>query len=167
MLLFFTAISNAQKNTVDYIAYSDNTYYEILKQKKSVTVIRYYLNESNLTRDTLNFISVKEVQQKLHFKTLLKTRKLQKESTFFRNVDLGRSQQKSNLGDLANTEILEKDWYLHKRIGLDFKTDTLYTFQFHKNGSKELWYLSGNDSLDLYNRFWCKHKNNRFYSYTS
>ena len=127
-LLFFSVASSAQENTIDYIAYSDNTYYEILKHKKNVTVVKYYLNESRLKQDTLDFTSLEETKNKLHFETLLKAKRL------------------------------GKDWHHNKHVSLNFKTDTLYAFQFHKNGNKELWYLSGDENLEVYDRFWCKPK---------
>ncbi len=155
-LSFLSIVCSAQENTIDYIAYSDNTYYEILKHKKNVTVIKYYLNESKLKKDTLDFTSLEETKNKLRFETIVKSKRLEKELNIYPKEPL----QKPNFGSLVKTEKLQREGIIYERIGLDFKTntDTLYTFQFHRNGNKELWYLSGDDSLDIYNRFWCRHK---------
>lgn len=159
-IFFLSVICSAQENTIDYIVYSNNTYYEILKNKKSVTVVKYYLNESRLKRDTLNFTSFKEAQSKLDVEILLNTRRLQKESVFFENKYPEKLLKHPNFGSLVNTEKLPADLTVYRKVGLDFKTntDTLYTFQLYENGNKELWYLSGDDSLELYDRFWCKAK---------
>lgn len=149
LLFLVVSMCSAQQTNIDYITYSDNIYYEILKQKDEYRVITYSLNDAKIVKDTLHFLSIKEVQNKLQLKSLLKTKRLTKESSLYRNS--------SDFGAMVETNKIKNAL---KRLDIDIKTeaDTTYSFFYNGNSNKELWYLSGDSSLEIYDRIWCKSK---------
>lgn len=126
-VFLLTTVCSAQHDKVDYIGYADNNYYEVFEYKASIIVLQYHVYESRLVRDTLSFVSLEETKNKLNFETFIKSKRL------------------------------SKDWYKNKHVSFNFKTDTIYTFQFRKNGNKELWYSQGVEGEED-NSFWCKPK---------
>ena len=105
-VLLATFLSKAQTNTIDYIAYAEGAYYEIVKLEDDVSVLKYYLDASKIKQATLIFSSLKEIKSQLNVKILVKAKRL------------------------------AKNWDHNKQVSFNFKTDTIYAFNLEKTEVK-------------------------------
>lgn len=159
--MIFCANSFAQRGKVDFIAFGNNAYYNILERNNDVLLEKYYIANSRLKRDSLFYLSLESAKNELNFEILIKANRLQKEKAFTKKEFPYLRNRKTNFGELANKEMATKFSKFNRVASLEYpsKKDTIYSIKFYENGDKSLWYLASDDSAPIYERFWCKPQN--------
>lgn len=154
----FCANSFAQKEKAKFMAFGNNAYYNILEKKNDVLLVKYYIDNSRLKRDSLIYSSLESAKNELNFEILIKASRLQKEKAFTKKEFPYLPNQKVNFGELANKEMATNFSKFNRVASLEYpsKRDTIYSIKFYENGDKSLWYLANDDSVPIYERFWCK-----------
>lgn len=139
--VLFCANSFAQKEKVDFMAFGNNAYYTILEKNNDVLLVKYYLDNSRLKRDSLIYTSLDSAKNELNFESLIKANRLQKEKAFSKKKFPYLSNLQTNFGELANKENAAKFSKFNRVASLDFpsKKDTLFSIKFYENGDKSLW----------------------------
>ena len=119
-LVLAAFFSKAQNNVPDFVAASDEGYFELYELKDAVEVIRITSQKSSLKTDTIQVESVK----------------------------LFKKEFRPNIIRAASK--LEKGWMGQENVTFSSSKNYLFSLKFLKNGERDYWYVNGTDPYESF-----------------